>query len=94
LATYNWFKGTAILNSKYAYNGNVKKAFAAGGFIGSPTTLETDTINFDDRNSQEISRGTIVNKDNTLRSKSGNIMYHKVSIPYAVTIQSKLCDKI
>jgi hypothetical protein len=44
--------------------------------MNSPdATLETDTINFD-RNIQEVyysSKGTIVNKDNTLRSKSGNI---------------------
>jgi hypothetical protein len=36
-------------------------------------TLATDTINFD-RNTQEVyynTKGTIVNKDNTLISKSG-----------------------
>ncbi|WKL48362.1 OstA-like protein [Flavobacterium pectinovorum] len=67
---------TLFLNSKYAeYNGNFKKAFATGDAVmSSPdATLQTDTINFD-RNVQEVfynSKGTIVNKDNTLVSKSG-----------------------
>ncbi|WP_417941973.1 OstA-like protein [Flavobacterium sp. RS13.1] len=67
---------TLFLNSKYAeYSGNVKKAFATGNAImTSPdATLQTDTINFD-RNVQEVfynTKGTIVNKDNTLVSKSG-----------------------
>lgn len=67
---------TLYLNSKYAeYNGNVKKAFATGDAVmTSPdATLATDTINFD-RNVQEVfynTKGTIVNKDNTLVSKSG-----------------------
>ncbi|MEL1254737.1 OstA-like protein [Flavobacterium sp. DGU38] len=67
---------TLYLNSKYAeYNGNVKKAFATGNAVmTSPdATLQTDTINFD-RNVQEVfynTKGTIVNKDNTLVSKSG-----------------------
>ncbi|MEO8535313.1 MAG: OstA-like protein [Flavobacterium sp.] len=67
---------TLYLNSKYAeYNGNMKKAFATGDAVmTSPdATLQTDTINFD-RNVQEVfynSKGTIVNKDNTLVSKSG-----------------------
>lgn len=67
---------TLYLNSKYAeYNGNLKKAFATGNAVmTSPdATLQTDTINFD-RNVQEVfynTKGTIVNKDNTLVSKSG-----------------------
>ncbi|WP_369813932.1 OstA-like protein [Flavobacterium sp. KJJ] len=67
---------TLFLNSKYAeYNGNVKKAFATGDAVmTSPdATLQTDTINFD-RNVQQVfynTKGTIVNKDNTLVSKSG-----------------------
>ena len=67
---------TLYLNSKYAeYNGNLKKAFATGNAVmTSPdATLATDTINFD-RNVQQVfynTKGTIVNKDNTLVSKSG-----------------------
>lgn len=67
---------TLFLNSKYAeYSGNAKKAFATGNAVlTSPdATLQTDTINFD-RNIQEVfynTKGTIVNKDNTLVSKSG-----------------------
>ncbi|MEZ0181430.1 OstA-like protein [Flavobacterium oncorhynchi] len=67
---------TLFLNSKYAeYSGNIKKAFATGNAVmTSPdATLQTDTINFD-RNIQEVfynTKGTIINKDNTLVSKSG-----------------------
>ncbi|MEN2412630.1 OstA-like protein [Flavobacterium mesophilum] len=67
---------TLYLNSKYAeYNGNFKKAFATGDAVmTSPdASLKTDTINFD-RNVQQVfynTKGTIVNKDNTLVSKSG-----------------------
>ncbi|MCM0666578.1 OstA-like protein [Flavobacterium tyrosinilyticum] len=67
---------TLFLNSKYAeYSGNEKKAFATGNAVlTSPdATLQTDTINFD-RNVQEAfynTKGTILNKDNTLVSKSG-----------------------
>ncbi|SEP34095.1 OstA-like protein [Flavobacterium sp. CF108] len=67
---------TLFLNSKYAeYSGNIKKAFATGDAVmTSPdATLQTDTINFD-RNTQEVfynTKGTIINKDNTLVSKSG-----------------------
>ncbi len=67
---------TLFLNSKYAeYSGNLKKAFATGDAVmSSPdATLQTDTINFD-RNVQQVfynTKGTIVNKDNTLVSKSG-----------------------
>lgn len=67
---------TLFLNGKYAeYNGNVKQAYATGNVImRSPDmSLVTDTINFD-RVKQEAyynSYGTIINKDNTLKSKSG-----------------------
>ncbi|MFH6967083.1 OstA-like protein [Flavobacterium sp. FlaQc-28] len=67
---------TLFLNSKYAeYSGNIKKAFATGNAVmTSPdATLQTDAINFD-RNVQEVfynTKGTIINKDNTLVSKSG-----------------------
>nr|WP_185963137.1 OstA-like protein [Flavobacterium gawalongense] len=84
---------TLFLNSKYAeYNGNVKKAFATGNAVmNSPdATLATDTINFD-RNNQEVfynSPGTIVNKDNTLKSKSGKyyVAEKKFQFLTAVTI--------
>ncbi|WP_091432350.1 OstA-like protein [Flavobacterium degerlachei] len=84
---------TLYLNSKYAeYNGNVKKAFAAGdAFMSSPdATLATDTINFD-RNVQEAyysSPGTIINKENTLKSKSGKyyVAQKKFQFLTAVTI--------
>jgi lipopolysaccharide export system protein LptA len=84
---------TLFLNSKYAeYNGNVKKAFATGNAVmSSPdATLATDTINFD-RNTQEVfynSPGTIVNKDNTLKSKSGKyyVAEKKFQFLTAVTI--------
>lgn len=67
---------TLFLNSRYAeYSGDLKKAFATGDpVMTSPdATLRTDTINFD-RNIQQVfynTKGTIVNKDNTLVSKSG-----------------------
>jgi lipopolysaccharide export system protein LptA len=65
-----------FLNSKYAeYNGNMRKAFATGDAkMRSPqSTLVTDTIHLD-RNTQEVfynSKGTITNRDNVLKSKSG-----------------------
>ena len=67
---------TLFLNSKYAeYNGNIKQAYATGEVsMRSPeTSLVTDTLNFD-RVKQEAfyrSYGTILNKENTLKSKSG-----------------------
>jgi lipopolysaccharide export system protein LptA len=84
---------TLFLNSKYAeYNGEVKKAFATGNVImRSPeSTLVTDTINFD-RNTQEAfynSFGTITNKDNTLKSKSGRYFANEKKFRFltAVTI--------
>lgn len=67
---------TLFLNSKYAeYNGELKQAYATGDVImRSPeSTLVTDTINFDRKIQQAYynSYGTITNKDNTLKSKSG-----------------------
>ncbi|WP_338407676.1 OstA-like protein [uncultured Flavobacterium sp.] len=84
---------TLYLNSKYAeYNGNVKQAFATGkAVMRSPeSTLETDTINFN-RNTQEVyynSQGKIVNRDNTLKSKSGKyfVAEKKFQFLTAVTI--------
>lgn len=84
---------TLFLNSKYAeYNGNLKKAFATGDAVmSSPdATLQTDTINFD-RNVQQVfynTKGTIVNKDNTLVSKSGRyfVAEKKFQFLTAVTI--------
>jgi hypothetical protein len=51
-------------------------------------TLATDTINFD-RNTQEVyynTKGTIVNKDNTLISKSGRYYVSQKNFLTAVTI--------
>lgn len=84
---------TLFLNSKYAeYSGNAKKAFASGEAFMSSTdaTLATDTINFD-RNTQEVyynTKGTIINKDNTLISKSGRyyVTQKKFQFLTAVTI--------
>lgn len=84
---------TLFLNSKYAeYNGDLKKAFATGeAVMSSPdATLATDTINFD-RNVQEVfynTKGTIINKDNTLVSKSGRyyVAQKKFQFLSAVTI--------
>jgi hypothetical protein len=94
LATIQLVQGdTLFLNSKYEY-GNVKKAFASGGgFYEFTTTLETDTINFD-RNSQVYynSRGTVVNNDNTLRSKSGRYYVSQKKVPIHV-LPIKLCYK-
>lgn len=89
---------TLFLNSKYAeYNGNVKKAFAAGNAVmTSPdTSLATDTINFD-RNIQEAyynTQGTVINKENTLRSKSGKyyVAEKKFQFLTAVTITNPTC---
>jgi len=59
--------------------------------MSSPdATLATDTINFD-RNTQEVfynTNGTIVNKENTLKSKSGRyyVTQKKFQFLTAVTI--------
>lgn len=84
---------TLFMNSSYAeYNGNVKKALATGNVVmRSPDmNLTTDTINFD-RNIQQAyykTYGTIVNKDNTLRSKSGRFYINEKKYEFltAVTI--------
>lgn len=67
---------TLFMNSKYAeYNGNIKQAYATGNVVmRSPDmTLATDTLNFDRKNQQAYynTYGTITNKDNVLKSKSG-----------------------
>ena len=67
---------TLSLNSKYAeYNGNSKEAYATGNVVmRSPESiLTTDTVYFDKKNQEAFynTYGTIRNKENTLRSKSG-----------------------
>lgn len=87
---------TLYLNSNYAeYSGELKKAFATGNpVMSSPdATLATDTINFD-RNTQEVfynTQGTIINKDNTLKSKSGRyyVAQKKFQFLTAVTLTNK-----
>lgn len=65
-----------FMDSRYAeYNGDKKFAYATGNVVmRSPDmTLTTDTINLDRAIQQAYynSYGTIVNKDNVLKSKSG-----------------------
>lgn len=87
---------TLYLNSNYAeYSGELKKAFATGNAVmSSPdATLATDTINFD-RNIQEVfynTHGTIINKENTLKSKSGRyyVTQKKFQFLTAVTLTNK-----
>lgn len=87
---------TLYLNSNYAeYSGQFKKAFATGNAVmSSPdATLTTDTIHFD-RNVQEVfynTHGTIINKDNTLKSKSGRyfVAQKKFQFLTAVTLTNK-----
>ncbi len=84
---------TLYLNGRYAeYNGNNKQAFATGDVsMRSPEmSLVTDTINFD-RMRQEAyynSYGTIVNKENMLKSKSGRyyVAQKKYEIRNAVVL--------
>lgn len=84
---------TLFMNSKYAeYSGNVKQAYATGNVVmRSPEmTLATDTLNFD-RNTQQASYntyGTITNKDNVLKSKSGKYYANEKKFQFltAVTI--------
>lgn len=84
---------TLFMNSKYVeYNGNVKRAYATGDVVmRSPDmTLATDTLNFD-RVSQQAyytSNGTITNKDNVLKSKSGRYYANEKKFQFltAVTI--------
>jgi len=89
---------TIFMNSRYAeYNGNEKFAYASGEVIlRSPeSTLTTDTLNFD-RNIQQAyynSYGTIINKDNTLKSKSGRyfLTEKKYQFLTAVTVTNPQC---
>ena len=82
---------TLFLNGKYAeYNGNVKQAFATGDVsLRSPDmSLVTDTINFD-RVKQEAyynSYGTIVNKENTLKSKSGRYFVNQKKYEFRTSV--------
>lgn len=84
---------TLTMSSKYAeYNGENKQAFATGNVVlQSPEmSMVTDTLNFD-RNTQEAyysTYGTITNKGNTLRSKSGKyyVTQKKYQFLTAVTI--------
>lgn len=86
------------MTSKYAeYNGNQKFAFATGDVVlRSPeSTLTTDTINFD-RSIQQAyynTYGTIINKENTLRSKSGRYFLNekKYQFKTAVTVTNPEC---
>lgn len=85
---------TLYLNSKYAeYNGNIKKAFASGNVVmTSPeSTMTTDTIHFD-RNTQEAyfnSNGTIVNKNNTLKSKAGRYYVKEKKYQFLSAVELK-----
>jgi len=82
---------TLYLNSKYAeYNGNVKQAYATGNVVmRSPeSSLVTDTINFD-RVKQEAyynSYGTITNRDNTLKSKSGRYFVQQKKYQFLTSV--------
>lgn len=84
---------TITMNSRYAeYNGNEELAYATGDVIlRSPeSTLTTDTVYFDKKNQQAFynSFGTIRNKENTLKSKSGRyyIDQKKYNFTTAVTV--------
>ena len=84
---------TIFMNSKYAeYNGKIEFAFATGDVsLRSPeSTLVTDTIFFDKKNQQAYynSFGTIQNKENTLKSKSGRyfVGQKKYKFNTAVTV--------
>ncbi|QYJ69499.1 OstA-like protein [Flavobacterium litorale] len=84
---------TIHMNSQYAeYNGNKDFAFASGNVaMKSPDMrLTTDTLYFDRRSQQAYynSYGTIVNEDNTLKSKSGRyyINQKKYQFLTAVTL--------
>ena len=84
---------TIFMNSRYAeYNGNKEFAYATGDVnMRSPdSNLTTDTIYFDRKAQQAFynSFGTITNKDNTLKSKSGRYYLNekKYSFKTAVTV--------
>ena len=84
---------TIVMNSRYAeYNGKTQFAFATGNVnLRSPdSNLTTDTIYFD-RSIQQAyykSWGTITNKENTLKSKSGRYFLNskKYVFKTAVTV--------
>ena len=84
---------TIFMNSRYAeYDGKIEFAFATGDVsMRSPeSTLVTDTIYFDKKNQEAFynSFGTIQNKENTLKSKSGRyyIDQKKYNFKTAVTV--------
>ena len=83
------------MNSRYAeYNGKTLQAFATGNVnLRSPdSNLTTDTIRFN-RKTQEAyytSWGTIINKENTLKSKSGR--YYLNSKKYAFKDSGYRCE--
>lgn len=84
---------TIFMNSRYAeYNGDKEFAYATGNVnMRSPdSNLVTDTIFFDRKVQQAFynSYGTITNKDNTLKSKSGKYFLDekKYSFRTAVTV--------
>ena len=85
---------TLTMTSKYAeYNGAIKKAYASGNVVmDSPeSTLTTDTIYFD-RNIQEVyfnSNGTIVNKNNTLKSKAGRYYVKEKKYQFLSAVELK-----
>lgn len=86
---------TITMNSRYAeYDGKTEFAFATGDVnLRSPeSTLTTDTIFFDKKNQMAFynSYGTIVNKENTLKSKSGKYFINskKYQFTTAVTVNS------
>ncbi|MGV3461004.1 MAG: OstA-like protein [Flavobacterium sp.] len=82
---------TLYMNSRYAeYNGNKKFAYATGNVSMRSTdmTLTTDTINFD-RNIQQAyynSYGTIVNGENTLKSKSGRSFLNQKKYQFTTAV--------
>ena len=82
-----------FMNSRYAeYDGKIELAFATGDVsMRSPeSTLVTDTVYFDKKNQQASynSFGTIHNKENTLKSKSGRycVDQKKYKFTTAVTV--------
>ncbi len=84
---------TIVMNSTYAeYNGNKEIAYATGNVnLRSPNSnLVTDTLFFDRKSQQAFynSYGTITNKDNTLKSKSGKFLLNekKYSFTTSVTV--------
>lgn len=86
---------TIFLNSRYAeYDGKIEFAFATGDVsMRSPeSTLVTDTVYFDKRNQQAFynSFGTIHNKENVLKSKSGRyyVAQKKYKFTTAVTVKN------